>query len=215
MKSTADPASRRALLVVATGNPAKVVEFREALRDLDVALAAAADLGVTEFPPEAGSTYEANARGKAVHAARATGRPALADDSGLEVDALDGAPGVRSARFGGDLTTPERNAHLLAALEGVPAAERGARFVSAIVLATPDGETATFHGAVEGTILDAPRGEQGFGYDPLFFCPELGTTFAEASTARKRTVSHRGRALEAFGAWARSDEGRALLRDGS
>jgi XTP/dITP diphosphohydrolase len=125
--------------------------------------------------------------------------PVLADDSGLEVDALGGAPGVRSARYGGPgLDSAGRNRKLLQALRGVAEAERTARFRCVLALARAGRTLATFEGVVEGRILDEPRGENGFGYDPLFFHPPSGCTTAELSTARKRLISHRGKAIEAF-----------------
>ena len=197
--------------IVATENEGKMREFRAALADVGIELRSAADEGVTDFPPESGTTYEENALLKAAHAAHATGLAALGDDSGLEVDALDGAPGVYSARFGGDLTPGERIAHLLAKLRKVPDTERGARFVCRLVLATPDGDVVSFEGTCEGRILQGPRGEEGFGYDPVFYSEELGKTFAEASEPEKRSVSHRGRAIAAFRAWLDTDEGREIL----
>lgn len=198
-------------LVLATGNPGKVAEFREALADTRLVLVAAPDVGVPDPPPEEGATYEANAFLKAGHAARASELPALADDSGLEVDALRGAPGVHSARFGGDLSDGERIAHLLAQLRGVAPDERTARFRSVLVLATPDGEVRTFEGACEGQILSGPRGSRGFGYDPVFYSDALGTSFGEADAAAKRGASHRGAALRAFRAWLDGEDGARLL----
>ena len=150
---------------------------------------------------------------KAGHVALATGLVALADDSGLEVDALNGQPGVHTARYGGPgLTNGERMAHLLQQIRKVPDEERTARFVSVIILATPGGGVQTFRGESEGRILHGPRGVGGFGYDPIFYSPELGKSFAEASLEEKRGVSHRGRALKAFADWARSEAGMKLLR---
>lgn len=188
--------------VLATENPGKVREFASALADGGVRLAAAADLGIDAFPPETGATYEENALGKAGYAAARLGRVALADDSGLEVDALGGAPGVRSARFGGPgLTDGERIAHLLDRLKHVPLPQRTARFVSVVVVAAPDGAVAVFEGRTEGVILLGPRGDDGFGYDPVFRSTELGVTFGEATLAEKQRVSHRGRALARLRAW--------------
>lgn len=198
-------------LVLATGNEGKVREFREALAGRPFELVSAEDAGVTRFPPEDGDTYEANAMMKAAHVATLTGLPALADDSGLEVDALGGAPGVHSARFGGELGDGERNAHLLSHLRRVPDRERTARFVSVIVLATPAGEVRSFAGRSEGRILQGPRGTEGFGYDPVFHSDELGESFGRASRAEKRRVSHRGRALAAFTRWLDGPDGAALL----
>lgn len=202
----------RARWVLATGNHGKVREFAAALGPAGIALAAAADLGVRVFPPETGATYEENALGKAGFVAARLERVAIADDSGLEVDALGGAPGVWSARFGGaGLSDGERIAHLLQKLRHVPADKRTARFVAVVVVAAPDGAVATFRGACEGRILFGPRGDDGFGYDPVFRSDELCVTFAEAGLAEKQRVSHRGRALAALRDWLDRDEARPFL----
>jgi XTP/dITP diphosphohydrolase len=149
------------------------------------------------LPSEGETSYADNARAKARAAARITGLPALGDDSGLEVDALGGAPGVTSARYGGPgLDDAGRCRALLAALAGVPAERRTARFRCLIALAEPGGREALVEGVAEGVILTEPRGAGGFGYDPLFYHPPLGATFAELTEARKQRASHRGRALE-------------------
>jgi len=149
------------------------------------------------LPEETGDSYAANALLKARVAARHTGLLALGDDSGLEVDALGGAPGLRSARFGGPgLDDAGRCARLLAALSGVDEARRGARFRCVIALVDPGGGEHLVEGVAEGVILTAPRGRGGFGYDPLFYYPQLGRTFAELSEGDKARVSHRGRAVE-------------------
>ncbi len=200
--------------MVATLNPGKLREFHEALAGGGFELLSARDVGVTEFPPETGASYEENALIKAGHVAVASGLPALADDSGLEVEALQGAPGVYTARFGGPgLTDGERMAHLLKKIRNTPNELRKARFVAVIVLATPAGAVHTFSGESAGTVLQGPRGVDGFGYDPIFFSLELGKSFAEASTEEKRRVSHRGRALAAFAAWAPTAAGKAVLGD--
>lgn len=200
-------------LALASENPGKLAEFREALAGLPMELSSAADLGVTGFPEETGASYEENALIKAAHVTLKSGLVTLADDSGLEVDALQGQPGVHSARYGGPgLTNGERMAHLLQRVRKVPDAERTARFVAVIVVATPGGAVHTFRGETEGRLLHGPRGSAGFGYDPIFFSPELGKSFAEASVAEKRSVSHRGRALQAFVAWAASPAGAEQLR---
>lgn len=198
-------------LVIATGNPGKMAEFREALGSLDVELLSAAEAGVTEFPPESAATYEENALMKAAYVALQSGLPSLADDSGIEVDALDGRPGVHSARFGGELSDGERMALLLDRLRAVPDGERGAAFKASLVLATPVGHVQVFAGEVRGTILHGPRGRVGFGYDPVFFSTELGKTFGEASLDEKWQVSHRGRALREFIEWAQTVQGQAIL----
>ncbi|MBE3589888.1 MAG: RdgB/HAM1 family non-canonical purine NTP pyrophosphatase [Firmicutes bacterium] len=192
-------------LVIATHNPGKLREFRAILRpwaDRLISLSEAAP-GVPP-PEERGDTYEANARLKAHAAAAATGLPALADDSGLEVDALGGEPGPRSARFAGEgASAAENNALLLERLRGVPWEARGARYVACLVLASPDGREAVAWGTCRGRILDTPRGEGGFGYDPLFYLPAFGRTFAELSPNVKNRVSHRARA--ARGLWLEID----------
>jgi len=180
-------------IVLATSNPGKLLEFRALLGELPVSLRA---LGA--FPdvamPEEGEIYEDNAIAKARTIARETGRPALADDSGLEVDALDGAPGPLSARYGGpELDDAGRVAHLLAALEGE--ARRGARFVCVAALALPDGEVVTARGECQGTVLDAPQGQGGFGYDPVFQPEGRDRSLAQLSPAVKNEISHRARAL--------------------
>jgi XTP/dITP diphosphohydrolase len=148
------------------------------------------------LPPEGETSYAENALGKARAVTVATGLLALADDSGIEVDALDGRPGVLSARYGGEgLTDPERNALMLRELDGVPPACRTARYRAVIAVTAPDGREATAEGTVEGVLLDAPRGAGGFGYDPLFYYPPFAATFAEISADAKHAVSHRGRAM--------------------
>lgn len=206
----------RQRLVVATLNQGKLREFKEALAGTGLEVVAATDVGVSEFPEETGASYEENALVKAGHVTALTGLPALADDSGLEVDALGGAPGVYTARFGGaGLTDGERMAHLLRRLQKVPDGERGARFVAAVVLATPAGGVMAFRGESAGSILHGPRGADGFGYDPIFLSTELGTSFAEATLEQKRSVSHRGQALKAFAEWAATAEGSTVLAEGA
>jgi XTP/dITP diphosphohydrolase len=189
-------------LVFATRNPGKLTELRQLLRGLDIQVLSQRDLEVPEVV-EDGDTFVANASKKALEVSRATGLPALADDSGLEVDALDGAPGVYSARYAGEDASDEaNNAKLLVALEGIPAERRTARFRSVLALADTAGELGdeviTTEGACEGVILTEGRGDGGFGYDPLFFAPELGVTFAEAGVGTKNDLSHRARAMKAM-----------------
>ena len=195
-------------LVFATRNRGKLVELHELLAGVPVELVGVADaqrrLG-RDLPDtvEDAETFLGNAAKKAREVARATGWPALADDSGLEVDALDGAPGVHSARWAGAHgDDAANNAKLMRAMLDVPAELRTARFRCALVLADPAGalgdELITSDGVVEGLILDAPRGAGGFGYDPLFFCPEIGQTFAEAGVGPKGHISHRARAMAAM-----------------
>ncbi len=189
-------------IVVATGNAGKLREFRHALADMPFELVSASDVGVTSWPPEDAPDYAGNAEIKARHVTAMTRLPALADDSGIEVDALEGTPGVHSARFGGPgLDDAGRTQLLLERLRETPEAERTARFRSVIVLTTPRGEVFSFEGHCEGRILDAPEGEGGFGYDPVFHSFELGMGFGSASLDEKRCVSHRGKALDALRAW--------------
>ena len=193
-------------LVFATRNRGKLVELRDLLPGIDVLSVdeAAAKVG-RDLPDvvEDADTFAGNATKKALEVSRITGLPALADDSGLEVDALDGAPGVHSARYAGDAHDDiANNKKLLAMLDGVPADRRTARFRAVLALADwagPLGEQVILaDGTCEGTILDAPRGTGGFGYDPLFFAPELGQTFAEAGIGTKSQHSHRARAMHAM-----------------
>jgi XTP/dITP diphosphohydrolase len=187
------------ILVVATGNRGKLREFRHLLAGLPFELVSLADLGVAS-PEETGSSFMANALLKARHAAAATGAAAIADDSGLEVDALGGAPGIYSARYAGPGADDRaNNAKLLAALEGMPRDRRGARYRCA--LAFIDGAAdilLTADGVWEGAILDEPRGTGGFGYDAYFWLPELGMTAAELDPDEKNRRSHRGSALRAL-----------------
>jgi len=203
----------RLRIVIATGNAGKVSEFRRALARLDVVLVSAQDAGIRRFPDETGASYEENALLKAGYAALQSGLPALADDSGLEVDVLDGGPGVYSARFGGKLHDGERIAYLLEKMRDVPRGARAASFVSTVVLATPGGEVKSFVGECRGEILEGPRGEGGFGYDPVFFSPELGKTFAESDADAKGRVSHRGRALQRFLEWALTPIGKRTMQE--
>lgn len=183
-------------LVLATRNAGKVRELQRLLQGTDVEV-----LSLAEFPgapevKETGRTFAENALLKARSAATYTGLVALADDSGLEVDALGGRPGVYSARFAGPLASDEdNNRKLLALMQGVEGAARTARFHSAVAIASPDGRDRVVEGSCEGVLLDAPRGRDGFGYDPLFLVPELGMTFAELPMEEKNRISHRGQAL--------------------
>lgn len=184
-------------IVAATGNKGKIRELTDLLADSGLRVASLKDWPHAPEPEETGSTFAANALIKARSAAAHTGLPALADDSGLMVDALDGAPGVRSARFAGEhAADADNNALLLQRLAGVQC--RTAAFACALALVLPTGEEHVFEGRTTGVILDAPRGAGGFGYDPLFLSDDLGQTFAEAALADKNRISHRGRALRAF-----------------
>ncbi|MGI5819689.1 MAG: XTP/dITP diphosphatase [Armatimonadota bacterium] len=188
-----------ARLMLATGNEHKVREMRELLADLDVEVA---HIGELDEPPElteTGETFAENAREKALGCARATGELCLADDSGLMVDALGGDPGVRSARYAGEGSTQQALIdRLLRELEGVEPAGRTGRFVCALSLCGPEGEVGRWEGTVEGVITLHPRGEGGFGYDPVFYYPPADMTFAEMTPEAKNAVSHRGRALAKF-----------------
>ena len=189
-------------LVVATGNPGKLREFRALLEPLRFDVVAQSDLGVIG-PAETGASFLDNALLKARHAARVTGQAALADDSGLEVDALAGAPGIYSARFAGpDADDAANNARLLSALAGMPAAARRARYRCVLVFVEGPGDPApvTAEGTWEGAILEAPRGGGGFGYDPYFWLPERNLTAAQLEPAEKNRLSHRGAALRALSA---------------
>ncbi|MDE0654283.1 MAG: RdgB/HAM1 family non-canonical purine NTP pyrophosphatase [bacterium] len=179
--------------VAATANPNKLVEMRAALDGLAALVERPVGLGDV---PENGDTLEANARIKAVAVATFSGAPALADDTGLEVDALDGAPGVHSARYAGPGAGDEANvAKLLAALAGVALPQRTARFRTVVVARWPDGRELSADGVVEGSIACSPRGGRGFGYDPVFVPAPGQLTFAEMSLDAKGAISHRGRAL--------------------
>jgi XTP/dITP diphosphohydrolase len=189
--------------VLATRNAHKTGEIRRILEDVPVEILSLADLNVDIDVVEDGDTYTANALKKAWAAARATGMAAISDDSGIEVDALDGAPGIRSSRFAGeDATDEENNLLLLSMLEGVPESERGARFVCAAVLVlpqAPEGENEIVcPGQWYGRIGYRPRGDYGFGYDPLFIVPEEEATVAELGEPYKRSHSHRSKAFRAL-----------------
>ena len=179
--------------VIATHNKHKLQELQRILTPLGIE-AVTADLSEVE---ETGTTFAENACLKAKAACKETGLPAVADDSGLEVDALDGRPGVYSARYAGEgATDAQRIEKLLGELSEVPAEKRGARFISAICCVFPNGDILRAEGDCPGSIAFAPAGEDGFGYDPIFLCGEK--TFAQMTAAEKDAVSHRGKALEKF-----------------
>jgi XTP/dITP diphosphohydrolase len=187
-------------IVVATGNPGKVKEFAAYLEPAGYAVHGLDALADTTPVEETGATFEANAKLKAEAYSLRTPHLVLADDSGLEVDALGGAPGILSARYGGaGLTDDERCTAVLGALRHTPDGDRTARFRCVLALAKSGRTLATFDGVVEGTILRSPRGHNGFGYDPIFFHPPSGRSFAELSRAEKERVSHRGQALRNWG----------------
>jgi XTP/dITP diphosphohydrolase len=182
-------------LLLATNNPGKAAEYRALLEGCGWELVTPRDLGLSLEVEEVGGDYAENARIKAEAFAKASGLVALADDSGIEVDALGGAPGPLSARFGGEGASDEqRVALLLERLKGVPPERRSARFRCLIAVARPAGEVSLFEGQCEGRVAEEPRGEGGFGYDPVFLLPERGLTIAELPPEEKNAVSHRGRA---------------------
>ena len=202
-------------ILIATSNPGKLRDFAGAAARHGIEIAGVPDFASLPAVVEDGLTFEANARKKAEEYSRhVPGEIVVADDSGLEIDALEGAPGVHSARYAApDLQNKEpheaesntddeaNNARVLRELKSVPCERRGGRFVC-VLAAARDGKTlATFRGGAEGIILDAPRGGNGFGYDPLFYFPEIGKTFAELSAEEKSKYSHRGAAFSDFLRW--------------
>jgi len=191
-------------IVLATNNPKKLGELRRIIEaeELGVEVLGLGDLPSYPEPEETERTFEGNAFLKAGAAARETGLVAVADDSGLEVDELNSMPGVRSARWAGPACDDEdNNALLLAQLDGVPAERRTGRFVCALALVTPDGERRVWHGLMPGRVAEAPAGENGFGYDPLFIPAGMEVTSAELTSAEKDSISHRGIAVRAFVDW--------------
>jgi XTP/dITP diphosphohydrolase len=184
-------------LLIATHNAGKAREYTQLLTGLPLHLTTPDDLGLDLKVKESGDTYSSNARLKALAYAQASGLMTLADDSGLEVDALEGAPGVRSARYapGQD---QDRIRALLAALAREPDKPRSARFRCVIVLANPEGQTWETQGVCKGLIIDERRGEGGFGYDPIFYLPSQGLTMAELTPEEKNQISHRARATHAL-----------------
>jgi XTP/dITP diphosphohydrolase len=186
-------------VVVATGNPGKVREFAAALAEAGLEPFGLDALDERPEVEETGQTFEENAILKAEAYSRHTDLPVLADDSGLEVDALGGDPGVLSARYGSpDLDDAGRCARVLQELEGTPETERTARFRCVLAVARRGAILGVFEGSAEGRILESPRGENGFGYDPVFFHEGVGATFAEIDRAKKQQLSHRGAAIRAF-----------------
>ncbi|MDX9864368.1 MAG: RdgB/HAM1 family non-canonical purine NTP pyrophosphatase [Anaerolineaceae bacterium] len=186
-------------LLIATGNPGKMIELQGLLKDLPVKLVTPAEVGLSDFDVvEDGHTYAENAAKKALAYCRASGLSVLADDSGLEVDALHGAPGLHSARYAPrpGATDADRRALMLKNLRGLPQPWT-ARFRCTVAVATPEGSLDLTEGICEGEIAPEERGTDGFGYDPIFFVPELGLTMAEMSRQQKNTLSHRARAVNA------------------
>ena len=190
-------------IIFATGNAGKMKEIREILADLQVEIQSMKEAGIEADIVENGSTFEENARIKAESVAKELpeGEQAivLADDSGLEIDWLNGEPGIYSARYMGEDTSYRiKNANLISRLEGVPVEKRTARFVCAIAAVLPVGEVLTTRGVIEGKIGYEERGTNGFGYDPIFYLPDMSRTTAELSPEEKNAVSHRGKALQAM-----------------
>lgn len=179
-------------LLIATNNQGKVREFQELLRGLPYELVTPKDLGIKLDVEESGKTYQENARIKAVAFAKASGLLTLADDSGLEVDALNGEPGLKSSRYAGEgASDKQRVEFLLSKLKNVTEMQRSARFRCVIALSSADGQIEYCEGICEGIITSAPRGGEGFGYDPIFYFPELKQTMAELPAATKNQISHR------------------------
>ena len=183
--------------VLATHNPGKLREMGEILKDFGIEVVSPRDLGITVDVEETGTTFAENAMLKAKAICKEANLPAIADDSGLCVDALNGAPGVYSARYGGEgLDDKGRYMLLLSSLRGAPT--RAAHFACAVACAFPNGDTLTAEGDCHGTVAFAPMGDGGFGYDPIFFVPSLRKTFAQLTAEEKNAISHRGRALKDF-----------------
>lgn len=183
-------------LIVATKNKGKMKEIEEILTGLPYEVASMEDVGLSQDIDEYGSTFEENALIKAREIAEITGEMVIADDSGLEVDSLNGAPGIYSARYAGEgASDSDRNDKLLNELKDVPFEKRTARFVCVIAVVFPEGESFTVRGTCEGYIEFEPRGNHGFGYDPLFFMQEYHKTVAEMNSEEKNQISHRGNAL--------------------
>ena len=197
--------------VLASKNAHKLEEISKIVEQFDLQLVLQSELGIDVDVEETGTTFEENSMLKARAVMEKSGLLAIADDSGLMVDALDGAPGIYSARFGDDRchSDRERYEYLLSLLENVPEEQRTARFVSVITLLYPDGTAVVARGECPGVILRGPRGENGFGYDPVFFVEEDGKTMAEMAPERKNEISHRARALQALAAKLKEAEGHA------
>ncbi len=183
-------------IIMATGNMAKVKEIRQMLEGTEIEVVSLKEAGISADIEENGKSFEENAAIKAEAIRDLTGHIVMADDSGLEIDALNGAPGIYSARFMGEDTSYDiKNAAILKQLEEVPEEKRGARFVCAVAIAYPDAQTEIFRGTFEGRIAYEIKGENGFGYDPIFYVPERGCTSAQLRPEEKNAMSHRGKAL--------------------
>ena len=186
-------------IIFATGNAGKMKEVREILKDLNVEVLSMKEAGIQADVEENGKTFQENAVIKAREIMKISGEVVLADDSGLEIDYLNKEPGIYSARYMGEDTSYRiKNGNLIERLQGVPDEKRTARFVCAIAAAFPDGSVETTEGTIEGRIGYEEKGENGFGYDPIFYVPEFGCTTAELTGEQKNQVSHRGKALEAM-----------------
>ena len=187
-------------VVLASKNPHKLVEIDAITRKLGIELILQSELGIDIDVDETGTTFEENSFLKAEAVMKASGLPALADDSGIVVDALNGEPGIYSARYGGDptLTDHDRKMLLLKNTEHVPDGQRQAAFVAVITMVTPDGQVIQARGEIHGELTREPRGENGFGYDPIFYYPPAGMTTAEMPSEEKNKVSHRANALKVF-----------------
>lgn len=185
-------------VILASKNQHKLTELSTILSQLGFEIALESEYGLDIDVEETGTTFEENSFLKADAVMKASGLPVLADDSGLMVDALDGAPGVYSARYGHKASDKERTAYLLENMKDVPEERRGAKFVCVITCLFPDGRKIVARGECPGVIARAPHGENGFGYDPVFYLPELGMTYAELPSKQKNAISHRARALQDF-----------------
>lgn len=185
-------------VILASKNQHKLTELSAILSQLGFEIALESEYGLDIDVEETGTTFEENSFLKADAVMKASGLPVLADDSGLMVDALDGAPGVYSARYGHKASDKERTAYLLENMKDVPEERRGAKFVCVITCLFPDGRKIVARGECPGVIASAPHGENGFGYDPVFYLPELGMTYAELPSEQKNAISHRARALQDF-----------------
>ena len=183
-------------VILASKNQHKLTELSAILSQLGFEIALESEYGLDIDVEETGTTFEENSFLKADAVMKASGLPVLADDSGLMVDALDGAPGVYSARYGHKASDKERTAYLLENMKDVPEERRGAKFVCVITCLVPDGRKIVARGECPGVIARAPHGENGFGYDPVFYLPELGMTYAELPSEQKNAISHRARALQ-------------------
>ena len=185
-------------VILASKNQHKLTELSAILSQLGFEIALESEYGLDIDVEETGTTFEENSFLKADAVMKASGLPVLADNSGLMVDALDGAPGVYSARYGHKASDKERTAYLLENMKDVPEERRGAKFVCVITCLFPDGRKIVARGECPGVIARAPHGENGFGYDPVFYLPELGMTYAELPSEQKNAISHRARALQDF-----------------